>query len=459
MRTTVTLLLVLACCPVLVAAETLPPDLGTRRAGIDWPDFLGPGRTSKSPETGLMTDWAEKPPRIVWKAYLGTSYGTPAISRGRLLHFDRFGDKARLTCRKSETGKKLWAYEHDTKYSDMLGYNNGPRCSPVIDGNRVYTYSAEGQLHCVSLDAGELIWNVDTFEQFGVIQNFFGVGSTPIVFDDLLIVSVGGSPPGGPPDIYSAQGNVESNGTGVVAFDKFTGKVVWQATDEFAGYASPVLATIDDRPWCFIFARSGLIGLDPRNGKADFHFPWRAKLLESVNASCPVVVGNRVFISETYSVGSALLEVGPGGDDAEGYEVVWQDGRQTREKALELHWNTAVHHEGFLYASSGRHRAPAELRCIEMNTGKVRWSEPNLERSSLLQIDGHFICQSEDGTVRLLRVTPERYEMLAELNLRDDEGGRLLRYPAWAAPIVSHGLLYVRGKGRLVCLEVIPERQ
>ncbi len=452
MRIALILIVALTCCIPLDAAETLPPDLGTRRAGIDWTDFLGPGRASKSPETGLHTNWEEKPPRIVWKIYLGTSYGTPAISLGRLVHFDRYGDKARLTCRESETGRKLWTYEHDTEYADMLGYNNGPRCSPVVDGNRVYTYSAEGQLHCVSLGEGKLLWSVDTFKQFGVVQNFFGVGSTPIVYGDLLLVNVGGSPPGGPPDIYSVQGQVESNRTGVVAFDKFTGKVAWQATDEFASYASPVVATIDDRPWCFVFARGGLIGLDPRNGKTDFHFPWRAKLLESVNASCPVVVGNRVFISEVYRVGSALLEVRP-----KGYDVVWQDGRRTRDKALELHWNTAVHHEGFLYGSCGRNRATAELRCIELNTGKVRWSEPGLGRSSLLQIDGHFICLSEDGTLRLLRVTPERYEMLAELQLKGDEGEPLLRYPAWAAPIVSRGLLYVRGKGRLVCLEVIPD--
>ena len=93
-----------------------------------------------------------------------------------------------------------------------------------------------------------------------------------------------------------------------------------------------------------------------------------------------------------------------------------------------------------------------------MKTGKVQWSEPDLGRSSLLQIDGHFICLSEDGTLRLLRVSPERYDLQAELNLRGDEGELLLKYPAWSAPIVSHGLLYVRGEGRLVCLEVIAEK-
>lgn len=436
----------------LGAEETLPADLGTRQAGVDWPDFLGPQRNSKSPETGLNTNWTGQPPSIIWQIELGTGYATPVISRGRLLHFDRYGDKDRLTCRESETGKELWRYEHDTQYADLLNYNNGPRCSPVVDGNRVYTFSAEGKLHCVSLADGAPLWNVDSTEKFHVVQNFFGVGSTPLVFGDLLIVNVGGSPPDGPPDIYTAQGQVEGNGSGVVAFDKHTGEIAWQATDELASYASPVAATIDERPWCFVFARGGLIGLDPRSGEVDFHFPWRARLLESVNASSPVVVGNRVFISETYSIGSALLEISSGG-----YEVVWQNERRSRDKSMELHWNTAIHDDGYLYGSSGRHSGPAELRCIELETGRVMWSEPGLTRSSLLEVDGHFICLSEDGVLRLLKVTPERYELVDRLALKDNAGRPLIKYPAWGAPVLSHGLLYVRGKGRLVCLEVIAD--
>lgn len=437
------------------ANDQLPADLGTRKAGIDWPDFLGPGRASRSPETSLVTDWTP-PPRIVWQCELGASYGAPAISRGRLLHYDRYsdrhGDRARLTCRHSETGRELWTYEHDTQYTDMLGYNNGPRCSPIVDGDRVYLLSAEGELHCVRLDNGKRVWQVDTSKKFGVVKNFFGVGSTPIVAGDLLVANIGGSPPGQPTDVYAAQGQVESNGSGVVAFDKLTGEVRWQATDELASYASPVKTTLDGRPWTFVFARGGLVGLNPRTGTVDFQFPWRSSKLESVNASGPVVVGNRVFISETYELGSALLEVRPGG-----YEIVWRDPPRSRERSLELHWNTAVHHDGFLYGSSGRHTGGAELRCVRFDDGKVQWGQPGWGRSSLLYADGHLICLSEDGVLRLLRATPTQCEVVSELTLRNELGIALLKYPAWTAPVLSHGLLYVRGKDRLVCLEVISQ--
>lgn len=451
MRAITCSLLAVYCCLTHAHAGDLPADLGTRKAGIDWPDFLGPGRASKSPETGLVTDWTP-PPRIVWQCELGASYGAPAISRGRLLHYDRHGDRARLTCRHSETGRELWTYEHDTQYTDMLGYNNGPRCSPIIDGDRVYLLSAEGELHCVRLIDGQRVWQVDTSKKFGVVKNFFGVGSTPIVAGNLLVANIGGSPPGQPADIYTAQGQVESNGTGVVAFDKLTGEVRWQATDELASYASPVCATLDGRPWAFVFARGGLVGLDPRSGDVDFQFPWRSSKLESVNASGPVVVGNRVFLSETYELGSALLEVRPGG-----YDTVWRDPPRSRERSLELHWNTAVHHDGYLYGSSGRHTGGAELRCVRFDDGQVQWSQPGWGRSSLLYADGHVICLSEDGVLRLLRATPTQCEVVSALTLRDDLGIALLKYPAWTAPVLSHGLLYVRGKDRLVCLEVIPE--
>src|SRR5205814_3922410 len=262
----------------------------------------------------------------------------------------RHGDRARLTCMNSETGAFLWKFEYPTDYEDYYGYNNGPRCSPVIDGDRVYIYGVEGMLHCIRVDDGKPIWKVDTKATFGVVQNFFGVGSTPVIEKDLLIVQVGGSPKGSKETpIHRLQGN----GSGVVAFDKVTGKVRWQATDELASYAGPVLATIHDRRWCFVFARGGLIGLNPTDGKVDFHFRWRARSLESVNASNPVVIGDKVFISETYGAGSALLKIKPGG----GCEEVWTDADTGRDKCMQCHWNTPIHHDGYLYGCTGRHTA------------------------------------------------------------------------------------------------------
>ena len=386
-------------------------------------------------------------------------------SAGRLFQFDRLANQARLRAVESETGKPLWQFEYPSEFEDQYNYENGPRASPVVDGERVYIYGAEGMLHCLDARSGEPVWKVDTMAEFGVVQNFFGVGSTPVIFNDLLIVPVGGSPAEeGQPQARRLD-QAQPNGSAIVAFDKLTGKVKYKLGDELASYSSPALAQVGGRAWCFYFARGGLLAFDPAKGRVDFHFPLRAKILESVNAANPVIVGDQVFISETYGPGSALVKFRPNH-----FEVVWSDEARRRDKSMQAHWSTAIHRDGYLYGSSGRHDSNAELRCIELATGKVMWSEPNLTRTTLLYVDGHFVSLGEYGALRLIKVTPERFEPVAEAELVDRsekigpappqseklKPAPLLKYPAWSPPVLSHGLLYVRGKGRLVCVELIP---
>jgi outer membrane protein assembly factor BamB len=445
----------------VIAAAVQPAsplaDLGTRKKGVDWPRFLGPDGTSSSPETGILQNWSHEGLKLVWQLPLGTGYSMPTVSKGRLYQFDRQGDKARLRCLKSETGEPLWEFEYPTDYQDFYGYNNGPRCSPVVKDGSVFIYGPEGMLHCLNALTGALQWKVDTIAEFGVVQNFFGIGSTPAVEGDLLIVQVGGSPPGSGPTPSMRQ---RGNGSGIVAFDRKTGAVRYHITDQLASYASPVFATIDGRRWCFVFARGGLVGFEPTSGKVDFQFPWRARILESVNASDPLVIGDRVFISETYGPGSALLRIEPGAAHA-----IWSDAEKRQNKAMQCHWMTPIHVDGFLYGSSGRHTQEAELRCVELATGNVVWSQPDLTRSSLLHVDDFLICLSETGILELLRVNPKKYDQVSRLEFVWEKKGEeptrlasLLRPPCWAAPILSHGLLYVRGDNRLLCLELIPEK-
>jgi outer membrane protein assembly factor BamB len=454
---TLTCLLLAGCAfaaaPVPDDEKGLPQDLRTRTTGSDWPCFLGPTADSVSSEKGILTKWPKDGLRVVWEKKVIEGYAMPAVSRGRIFIFDRLDNRARLRCCKSETGEHLWTFDYKTDYEDLYGYSGGPRCFPVVDGDRVYVYGPEGMLHCVRADDGKMLWKVDTKADFNVVQNFFGVASTPVVEGDLLLVQVGGAAKGGEQGDFM---RLKGNGTALVAFNKHTGKVVYKTGDELASYSVPVLATIGERRWCFLFARGGLLGLDPKTGKVEFHYPWRAKILESVNASNPVVVGDKVFISETYGPGSALLKV-----KGNGVEEIWTDAKKERDDvSMQCHWMTPIHVDGYLYGCSGRHENNAELRCIELETGKVMWSQPDLTRTSLLQADGHFLCLGEEGVLRLLKINPKKYEEVARMDLRKPgEIKRAAVTPFWAAPILSHGLLYVRGNNRIVCLELIPEKK
>ncbi|MEI7852579.1 MAG: PQQ-binding-like beta-propeller repeat protein [Planctomycetota bacterium] len=427
--------------------EALPDDLGTRKFGADWESFLGKNSNSYSPEKGIAP-WPASGPKILWGARMAEGYSMPAISRGRAFLFDQAKGTARLRCCNSENGKELWSFTYDSDYQDSYGYSNGPRCYPVVDGARVYILGPEGLLHCINISNGKVIWKINTVADFNVIQNFFGVGSTPTIDGELLLVPVGGSPKGSDKNDFS---QLKGNGSAVVAFNKYTGKIVYQFSNELASYSSPLIATIDNRKYGLHFARGGLIGFEPATGKQDFFFPWRSRILESVNAATPVVVGNKIFISETYGPGSALLEVNKGA-----IKVLWDDETRGRDKAMLAHWNTPIHVDGFIYGSSGRHKSNAELRCIELNTGKVKWSVPELTRCSLLQVDGHFICQAEDGLLYLIKINPEKFEKVSVASLSAN-GVSLLQEPCWSAPVLSHGLLYVRGRNTLICIDLMQQ--
>ena len=180
-----------------------------------------------------------------------------------------------------------------------------------------------------------------------------------------------------------------------------------------------------------------------------------------------------MFISEAYGPGSFMFRVAPGG-----YQYQWRDVKTSRKKVMQTQFNTAVYHDGYLYGCSGRYPRAMELRCVDWNTGKVVWAESTKIRSTLLYVDDHLINLEERGRLRLIRATPKRFELVGEFTLRESnsevnpaadaetgagdvapssqEAPPLLRYPCWAAPILSHGLLYVRSANRLVCLELIP---
>lgn len=417
------------------------------RPGNDWPRFLGANIDGASSEKGVKLDWSIGKIKVLWTAKTGEGYGMGSVAAGRFFHFGKYGDQAKLKCMHAESGELLWEFAYDSEYKDIYGYDSGPRASPVIEGDRVYIFGVEGKVHCIDVRSGKKRWAVDTQKQFGVVQNFFGVGSTPIIFKDKLIVMVGGSPEESQKLAPGDMNRVKPNGTGVVAFDKMTGDVKYKSIDELASYSSLNVMNVNDLPLGLAWLRGSLVGFDPDDGTEKFSFPWRARKLESVNATTPVVLGKNVLISESYQNGSVLLDLSSGKP-----EVVWSDGGK-RKKAFETHWNTPIVSGDYLFGCSGQHLASAEVRCVNWRTGEVMWSKRGYGRASLVKIDGHFVLLGEQGQLALIKDDPAEFSVVTEYQPEQDNPMKL-KPPCWAAPVISHGLLYVRGKDKLVCLEI-----
>ncbi len=434
------------------------------RAGEDWPRFLGPRGDGTSRLAEIRLPWPKAGPRIVWHTDLGEGYAAPAAWLGRLLVFDRIADRARLRCLHAETGELIWEASDPTSYRDTFGYDGGPRCCPVIEGDRVITFAADGLLTCRRLADGELVWQVDTAAAYHVVQNFFGVGATPLVLPAataakpdrrLVITVVGGSEPGAAPPAPERLDLVEGLDSGVVAFDLADGREVWRAGAELASYASPTLADLGGRERILAWMRDTLLAIDPGSGRVSGSYRWRAAELFSVNAANPVVCGGQVLLSETYGPGSVLLEVAatPGGET---FKPIWKSPAGRRPtNTLRAHWATPVVHEGHVYGTSGRNIGDARLVCVEIATGRVVWAERGLGRASVVLVGDRLLVLGEFGELLVVEATPERYRPLAEATLADPAtGAALLAPPCWAAPVIARGYAYLRGKGRIVCVDL-----
>lgn len=421
----------------------------------DWPHFLGPNRNMVSPETKLLSKIPAEGPPLVWELQKGTGYSSPSVVGDRLLFLHRVDNEERVECLHPETGELYWSFAYPTSFSDRYGYNNGPRSTPAIAGDRVYTYGAQGQLHCLQLETGKLLWRRELAKEFEVPQDFFGTATSPLVQDGRVIVNVGA--PGGPT---------------VAAFRAETGALLWGAGKEWGpSYATPMPAEMHGEPRVLVFAggesnppTGGLLSVDPRNGKLDFSFPWRSRSYESVNAATPVVLSeNRVLVSATYRTGAALLHIKPDFS----YEELWTS------LDLDLHWTTAMHKDGHLYAFAGRNEPDAGLVCLNASTGETVWRE-EIEweqeidirgqvrkiyespfRGFLMEVDGKFLAQGEHGHLLWLELSPKGVKVLSR-------GEPTLAREAWTPPVLSRGLLYVcqntRGLAgtnpRLLCLDM-----
>jgi outer membrane protein assembly factor BamB len=385
----------------------------------DWPQFLGPTRNGVYTGADLAQKWPASGPAVVWKKDVGQGFSAPVVSQGRLILFHRLSDKEVVEALDAATGHPIWSFDYPTRYRDDFGFDEGPRAAPTIADGRVYTFGAEGMLHCLDFATGKKIWSVDTHAQFKVEKGYFGAACSPLVDGGRVLMNIGGS------------GNA-----GLVAFDAATGKTLWTATDQAASYSSPVAATINGVRHAIFFTRAGLVDVDPASGKVLNKLPWRARMAASVNAAAPIVVGDMVFLSASYGTGAVLLQITPAG-----LKQIWAS-----DDALTNHYATSVYKDGFLYGFHGRQEEGPSLRCIEFKTGKVRWNIDGYKAGTITLAGDRLLILREGGELVMAPASPDAFKPIAS--------AKVLPATIRSYPAVANGRLYVRNEKTLVCLNL-----
>jgi outer membrane protein assembly factor BamB len=399
------------CRRVVVVWSWLFAFACVRAVGADWPRFLGPNGDGISPEKGVNKRWKSRPPSELWRVRLtDDGYAGPSVAGGRVFIVDHEGTRDVVRALDLATGRELWRFE----YEDLAKPNYGfARATPTVDGPRVYTLSATGNLFCLEAATGRKIWHVDLRKRFGGRPPKWNYAGSPLVDGERLVVT-----PGGP-------------GAAVAALDKMTGRTIWRGGgSDLPGYATPVAAVIDEQRQYVVFTAQALIGVDAATGRLLWSVPWRTDW--DVNAATPIVMGRDVFVTTDYSTGCGLVRVGP-----DGARVVW------RNKEIRSHFSTGVLSGGYVYCTS----VPGRLVCMDPLTGRVAWSRRGFERGGLCGVDRTIIlCDGRTGDVVMIEMTPDAYRELGRI--------RPLGGQSWTAPVVADGKLLVRNREALVCLDL-----
>ncbi len=386
-----------------------------------WPRFHGPKGDNLSTDTGLLKQWPEEGPKLLWTAK-GLGHGFASVTlAGGLIYSAGNKDKKTIVTAVDLDGNTVWQKDNGQAWT---GSYPGARGTPTIDGDRIYHESPVGQVACMDAQTGQPIWSLNILKEFEGQNITWALAESVLVDGDRLICCPGG------------------NKASVAALDKMTGKTVWTAksTGVKASYASPVLAECQGLRMILTMNSKAFLGVNADNGELLFTFPHETTY--DVNATSPIYHDGQVFVCSGYGSGSAMFKLKVEGQKAS-VEQVW------KSKDLDNHHGGVILLDGYVYgaASGGR------WMCLDWKSGEKMYAERGVGKGSLTYADGMLYTLSEQRDLGLVEATPKGHKVISKFKVPSGGEG-----PSWAHPVVCGGRLYVRHSDQLFAYDV-RERQ
>jgi len=385
----------------------------------EWTQWGGPHRDFKSEVKGLATSWPETGPRQLWKRDLGEGYSSVAAEHGSLYTMYEKGEQEIVIAMDAASGKTLWEYAYHAPITVNMSRAPGPRVTPLVIGNLLFTVGATGKLHCLNKQTGKLVWGHDLFNEFkGYVQDEY-YSASPLAYKNTIIVPVGAA------------------GGSIMAFNQKDGAVVWKNLDFKISYASPILIRVDGQEQLALVMEEDIIGVNPNNGELLWSKPHKNRT--KTNVSTPVWNDDQLlFCSSAYDSGSRVLRLTRTGDKTNVEEVWYQ--RQMR-----VHMGNAIRIGDTVYGSSGDF-GPTPFTAINVKTGQILWQDRNVPKVSFIYADGHFIMLGEDGDLILATPAVEGLKIHSKVSL--------LTKTAWTHPTLVGTKLYLRDRKTILALEL-----
>ena len=384
-----------------------------------WKQFGGPRRNFTVDVKGLASSWPTTGPRQLWKRELGEGFSAIAVDGGRLYTMYQRGEQEVVIAMNATDGSTVWEQAYTAPITVDMSRAPGPRATPLIVGETVFTTGATGKLHALSAKDGEVLWTHDLHVTLkGHVQDEYYAAS-PLAYGETIIVPVGGA------------------GRSVMAFNQKTGSIVWQAHDFKISYASPILIDVDGQPQAVLVMESEVIGIDPSNGKLLWSHPHANRT--KTNVSTPLwSEGNLLFVSSAYDSVGRMLQLSRNGD-ATTVKELWTS------RDLRVHVANPVRIGDTIYGSSGDF-GPAFFNALDVKTGAVKWQQRDVVKASILYTDGKFVMLNEDG--ELLLASPGAAGLIVHSR------APLLAKTAWTPPSMDRSILYARDRKHVIALDL-----